>query len=211
MSENVITRRGFVQGTVASCAVLSLGAGLTTVALAEPSEGGASAGKQYGFWIDTIKCNGCGECASACSAANHFTEEEGSNRTVQELFNHFGDGRFISTSCMHCSVPSCEKVCPAGAIKKRDDGIVAVDHDRCIGCKYCYQACPFAIPRYTARGMVKCDCCLEAGVSAGSDPHCVQACPTKALRFGDVDELRKASGGRAQFIQASTGPNCLFS
>ncbi len=207
MSDKTISRRAFF-----TCAAASmLGAASVTLHQAQADADEPAAEVQYGFWIDTEKCDGCGKCVEACAESNGFTEEEGSNRTVKELFNRFGDGRFISTSCMHCSVPSCEQVCPAGAIEKRADGIVAVDRDRCIGCKYCYQACPFGIPRYTSRGMVKCDCCLEAGVKAGDTPKCVEKCATGALRFGDVNRLRKLSGGRAQFIQASTGPNCLFS
>lgn len=209
MNDVILTRRGFACG-VAAVGVAAAG-GATLAAFPETARAEQEK-SQYGFWVDTVRCKGCGECVEACKKANGFTDEEGSNRTVQELFDSFGNGRFVSNSCMHCSVPSCASVCPAGAVEKRADGIVAVDHDRCIGCKYCYQACPFAIPRYSKRvGMIKCDCCLGAGVAAGDEPNCVSACKHGALHYGKIDELKAQTGGRAQSIQASTGPNCLFS
>jgi formate dehydrogenase iron-sulfur subunit len=94
---------------------------------------------------------------------------------------------YIRQSCMHCG--SCAKVCPAKAIVQREDGIVTVDPDKCIGCHYCHQACPFDIPRYGEDGtMRKCIMCYER-VDEGKEPACVEACPTNALTFGYRDEL----------------------
>ena len=87
---------------------------------------------------------------------------------------------------------------------------MTVDHDRCIGCKYCYQACPFGVPHYTSAGMDKCDLCLEAGVALGEAPNCVQACKFRALHFGTIDDLVAGSGGRAKKIEASTGPSYVL-
>ncbi len=93
----------------------------------------------------------------------------------------------VRQSCMHCG--SCAKVCPAKAIVQREDGIVTVDPEKCIGCHYCYQACPFDIPRYAEDGtMRKCIMCHER-VDEGKKPACVEACPTGALTFGYRDEL----------------------
>lgn len=100
-----------------------------------------------------------------------------------------GQKVYVSTSCMHCEDPACATVCPARAITKGEGGVVTVDHDRCIGCKYCYQACPFGVPHYTSAGMDKCDLCLEAGVALGEAPNCVQACKFRALHFGTIDDL----------------------
>ena len=102
------------------------------------------------------------------------------------------------------------KVCPAGAISKRPDGIVVVNHNRCIGCKYCYQACPFGVPHYGKQGMDKCDCCLEAGIPAGDTPYCVQACMFGALKYGKLDELMALNHGTAHRVEASTKPACLL-
>jgi formate dehydrogenase iron-sulfur subunit len=93
----------------------------------------------------------------------------------------------VRNACMHCG--SCAKVCPAKAIVQREDGIVTVDPEKCIGCHYCYQACPFDIPRYGEDGaMRKCIMCHER-VDEGKEPACVEACPTDALIFGYRDEL----------------------
>ncbi len=100
----------------------------------------------------------------------------------------------VRQACMHCG--SCAKVCPAKAIVQREDGIVTVDPDKCIGCHYCYQACPFDIPRYGEDGtMRKCIMCNER-VDAGKEPACVEACPTNALTFGYRDDLVDDGGER---------------
>lgn len=196
-------------------AALAVGACASAVpkrAFAEDAQSAsAEEGVQYGFWSDSYKCDGCGECVKACREHSGTPEDMDARREVLTLYNQFGDRRYVTTSCMHCAVPSCEQVCPAKAITKRADGIVVVDNDRCIGCKYCYQACPFEVPRYSSKGMEKCDYCIGAGVAVGQAPHCVQACTRKALHFGTVDEIAEMSGRRAQPIDASTGPSCFFS
>jgi formate dehydrogenase iron-sulfur subunit len=90
-------------------------------------------------------------------------------------------------ACMHCG--SCAKVCPAKALVQREDGIVTMNPDRCIGCHYCHAACPFEIPQYGKDGaMQKCTMCYQR-VDEGKEPACVEACPTHALSFGFRDEL----------------------
>lgn len=103
---------------------------------------------------------------------------------------------FVRNSCTHCGL--CAQVCPAKALVQRSDGIVEVNPDRCIGCLYCYQACPFDIPRYRDEGedkaVSKCALCT-ARVDAGGTPACVQECPTGALSYGDWAEM--AGAGQA--------------
>ena len=113
---------------------------------------------------------------------------------------------------MHCDEPNRMRVCPAGAISKGEVGIVHVDKDKCIGCKYCYQACPYGVPNYDEEAMDKCDCCLDAGIAPGETPYCVQACIFNALKYEPIDELvakaeacsPPAGGG------APCGPNCYL-
>jgi len=119
--------------------------------------------------------------------------------------------------CMHCREPECEKVCPTGATKKKADGTVIVDSKLCVGCRYCAVACPYGARCFTPewkdyftggkmpssqfaeharkkwfevsdRGVVsKCNFCEER-VEQGRNPACVDACPTEARTFGDLDD-----------------------
>lgn len=162
---------------------------------------------RYGFLVDTDNCINCKKCVAACRAANHTPENMASRRQVTPYKSDFGKQVYISTSCMHCGKPACAEVCPARAISKRADGIVTVDPNRCIGCKYCYQACPFGVPHYREEGMDKCDCCLSAGVAAGEQPHCAQACMFGALKYGNVEDLLAANHNTARQVEASTDPS----
>lgn len=98
-----------------------------------------------------------------------------------------GRDLFTRNSCTHCGV--CAQVCPSRALVQREDGIVTVESDRCIGCYYCYQACPFDVPRYRTEGedktMQKCTMC-SGRIDDGGIPACIEGCPTGALHFGDV-------------------------
>lgn len=85
--------------------------------------------------------------------------------------------------------------------------MVTVDKKKCIGCKYCHQACPYGVPHYDEEGMDKCDCCLGSGVKLGDAPHCVDACHYDALHYGPVDELMAAYGDRAKRIAGPTQPS----
>jgi len=96
----------------------------------------------------------------------------------------------LSISCNHCVDPICARNCPTSALFKREDGIVQIDQDRCIGCKYCAWACPYGAPQYNPETgkMGKCDLCADY-VDQGKRPSCVDACPMRALDFGDYDAL----------------------
>jgi anaerobic dimethyl sulfoxide reductase subunit B (iron-sulfur subunit) len=88
------------------------------------------------------------------------------------------------------------EVCPAGAYRKRDqDGIVVHDPAKCIGCQYCTWTCPYAAPQYSeAEGRVmKCNLCVER-IDAGEQPACVEACPTRAIEVGRVEEVEARPG-----------------
>lgn len=123
----------------------------------------------------------------------------------KNLKEYFKDTPFIIL-CNHCANPSCVRVCPTNATFKSKDGIVMMDFHRCIGCRFCMAACPFGArsfnwfdprpylksvnPEYPTRmkGVVeKCLFCYERLV-VGKIPACVEACPAKALIFGDIYE-----------------------
>jgi molybdopterin-containing oxidoreductase family iron-sulfur binding subunit len=122
-------------------------------------------------------------------------------------------GRDVLVLCNHCDNPPCVRVCPTRATWKRDDGIVAMDEHRCIGCRYCVAACPYGSRSFNwedprpfvahptseyptrTRGVVeKCTLCEER-LAVGRLPACVEACPAGAMTFGDLDE-RGAEIGR---------------
>lgn len=165
---------------------------------------------QYGFLVRTSNCVNCQECVEACRRANSTPPDAPARRKVEQYKTASNQTVYVSTGCMHCEEPACATVCPAHAITKGEGGVVTVDHDRCIGCKYCYQACPFSVPHYTSEGMDKCDCCLSAGIKLGEKPYCVRACKFRALHYGTLDELMAGSGDRAKQVESSTGPSYLL-
>lgn len=183
-----LNRRSFMK-TVGSGAA----AAATVVATTRPA--GAAIGKRkthYGMLIDLRRCIGCHACSVSCKA--EFDVPLGATRSWVEYIEK-GDYPNVSRSflprlCNHCSEPQCVDVCPTGATWKREeDGIVVVDADICIGCKYCIQACP-----YDARfinpvtgSADKCDFCLHR-VAKGLMPSCVNACIGEARIFGDLND-----------------------
>jgi len=103
---------------------------------------------------------------------------------------------FVPKMCNHCEDPVCTQVCPKGATFKTPDGAVLVDEDRCIGCLYCKQACPYgarylrpipARPDGVTRVAGKCTWCWHR-LTKGLEPACVGVCPKKALIFGDLND-----------------------
>ena len=146
-----------------------------------------------GLLIDTTLCIGCGACALACAERNALPAPE-AGRTDAELSDRAltvvqsRGGRFVRKLCMHCDEPTCASVCLVGAFRKTASGPVVYDESRCIGCRYCMQACPFSVPRYEWGEVLprvrKCDLCAER-LASGLPPACASACPTGATRFGE--------------------------
>ncbi|MEW6509629.1 MAG: 4Fe-4S dicluster domain-containing protein [Bacteroidota bacterium] len=167
----------------------------------------------YGMGIQVNKCIGCGRCVEACKDENEvprepfyfrtwverYTVKKDGSSTVQSI-----DGRisrtadaidekdimrsfFVPKLCNQCDNPPCVQVCPVGATFKTDDGVILVDADRCIGCRYCIQACPYGaryLNPYTETAD-KCTFCYHR-ITKGLLPACVEVCPTQARIFGDT-------------------------
>ena len=161
--------------------------------------------KQYAFYVDSSACSGCKACQMACKD-RHCLPVGLLWRRVYEVAGgdwvRSGPAWFssvfaynISLACNHCVEPICAEVCPARAITKRVDGIVLLDSEKCLGCKYCAWACPYGAPQYDAEAgcMTKCNFCVE-DLEAGLPPSCVAACPLRALDFGDRAELEERYG-----------------
>lgn len=169
---------------------------------------------QYGFYVELERCTKCWACQIACKSWKGIDAGTVSLRRVVEVTNgKFPDltRTFISLSCMHCDKPACVAVCPTGALSKRsEDGIVVVDATKCIGCHYCFFACPFGIPQYDGT-MQKCDMCLDR-LAEGKEPMCVATCPNGALHFGTMEELAKMAQQKAATkLAASTTPSLIIS
>jgi anaerobic dimethyl sulfoxide reductase subunit B (iron-sulfur subunit) len=102
---------------------------------------------------------------------------------------------YLSISCQHCASPACLIVCPSSAISKSDDGIVHIDQEKCIRDQSCLYACPYGAPQFgsdSAR-MSKCDMCADLR-AIDKNPACVDACPLRALDWGEMTELREKYG-----------------
>ncbi|RJX73665.1 dimethylsulfoxide reductase subunit B [Vibrio sinensis] len=166
--------------------------------------------KQYGFYVDTTRCTGCKTCTVACKDKNDSpldvsfrrVYEYGSGEWIEEngTWKQNVSGYYVSLSCNHCANPACVKACPTGAMHKRkEDGLVLVDQERCVGCQYCTMACPYGAPQYDSekKHMSKCDGCIDR-INQGLKPTCVEACPLRAIDFAPIEELKSKYSGTAE-------------
>lgn len=162
--------------------------------------------RQLGFYLDSRACIGCKACQTACKDKNdlpvgvnwrkvlEFTggswKAEGNNLVPENVFAYY-----LTVSCQHCENPPCMPVCPTSAISKDKDGIVNIDPAKCMGCQYCSWACPYGAPQFGKKGepMSKCDMCADLR-AIDQNPACVDACPLRALEWGDMAELREKYG-----------------
>ncbi len=182
---------------------------------------------QFAYALNISRCVGCRRCVHACVEENNQSRDpeiqyirvlEMPEGTFDlEKSDHYYDpdtvpakGKYyLPVQCQHCENPACVKACPVGATWKDEDGIVVIDYDWCIGCRYCEAACPywarrfnFAEPkipkdqinpemaylgnRIRPKGtMEKCTFCLGR-VRNGLLPKCAEACPAGARQFGNL-------------------------
>jgi anaerobic dimethyl sulfoxide reductase subunit B len=161
---------------------------------------------QLGFYVDMNLCTGCKACQVACKDKwdlkkgvlwRRVAEYSGGNWIVQgETFKQNIFAYYVSVSCNHCEAPICAEVCPTkGIVKRSKDGVVLIDAERCIGCRYCQWACPYGALQYSeeAGHMTKCNFCYD-NLDKGLQPACVASCPSRALKFGPMDELQRKYG-----------------
>lgn len=154
--------------------------------------------KQYGMLIDLKRCIGCQACTLACKVENDTALGVEWHRVLTVGGEHTDSPRgtypnlsmyWLPMPCMHCQEPPCAEACPTEAITRRDDGIVLIDQDKCVGCGYCRWACPYDGAQYNAEeGVVeKCTFCAHR-VDWGLEPFCVEACVWGARIFGDLND-----------------------
>lgn len=152
-----------------------------------------------GFYVDLQRCIGCRTCQVACKDRRDLQSAGPRPRRVDS----FECGTYpdvslfhLALSCNHCDDPACVAGCPTAALHKAGNGTVQYDADRCVVCRNCMTVCPYGAPQHDedANLIAKCDAC-KALRDAGRNPVCVDACPMRALEFGELDELRAAHGG----------------
>jgi len=147
----------------------------------------------YGFVYDQTRCIGCNACQMACKDG-HDLELSQFFRRVQTLEYTDDQGQLVvmhySGCCNHCQDAPCVEHCPTGAMHRQEDGTVAVEQEKCIGCSTCTWVCPYGAPKVshkTGRSM-KCDACLDRR-KEGKEPLCVEACLTHCLKLIDLKTL----------------------
>ncbi len=188
-------------------------------------------GVLYGYGLDISRCIGCRRCVYACVEENNQSRDpqihwikvlEFERETaIREIdleegnlyYNHetvpAEDKFYLPVACQHCEDSPCAQVCPTGATWQEPDGIVVIDYDWCIGCRYCMAACPYGARHFNwaepnvpdeeinpnmhvlgnkprTKGVVeKCTFCIQR-VREGRYPACLEACPVGARKFGNL-------------------------
>jgi len=135
-------------------------------------------------------CSGCLSCMIACSLAHEGSVSMSTSRIQisRYVFDDFPND-IIGFTCQQCDDPKCVENCPQEAchIDTKNGNVRVIDKDKCIGCKTCFESCPFTPRRLvwdSANGKsTKCDLCTNAPYNNKSEPACVAICPQKALKF----------------------------
>ena len=216
----------------------------------------------YGYGLDISRCIGCRRCVYGCVDENNQSrdpqihwirvlefEREAAIRGIDledgnPYYDHekvpAEDKFYLPVACMQCEDSPCTNVCPTGATWSEPDGIVAIDYDWCIGCRYCMAACPYGARKFNwgepsvpadeinpdmhllgnrprARGVVeKCSFCIQR-VRQGRYPACLEACPVGARKFGNLldpdSEIRYLLKHKRTFVLKSelrTNPKFFY-
>lgn len=180
---------------------------------------------RYGMVIDLKRCIGCYSCMVSCKAANFVPPGVFFARVLIKEYGKYPNPLklFTPVLCNNCKDAACVRVCPSGATTQREDGIVLLDYNKCVGCRYCMMACPYGsrcfykkqLEYFPGQGLtpwekmglekiqtgvvMKCTFCqekvdvavkkgLKPGLDREATPVCVNACPSKARYFGDLND-----------------------
>lgn len=175
---------------------------------------------QLGFIIDHSRCIGCHACTIACKSENDVPL--GDFRTWVKYTEEgvFPEVRrsFAVLRCNQCTKPPCVDICPTNALEKLGNGVVDINHESCIGCKSCMQACPYdALYINEDEGIAeKCHFCNHRA-EIGLAPACAVVCPTEAIIPGDFDDplsyvsrILKAEDLKGRKVEAGTVPNVFY-
>jgi formate dehydrogenase iron-sulfur subunit len=147
-----------------------------------------------GILVDISLCIGCESCMEACRTANGLkpTSQRRLSPDNYVIVENLEADVYYRHACMHCEHATCVSACPVAALEKTELGPVIWHAEKCMGCRYCLQACPFQIPTYEWHNPVpsvrKCTMCYDR-IVAGGQPACTEACPTGAILFGEREDL----------------------
>jgi molybdopterin-containing oxidoreductase family iron-sulfur binding subunit len=180
--------------------------------------------RKFVMVIDLAKCKNALKCVSACNKHHYITGENAWLKVHKMQESKDTASYWMPRTCMHCDQPACVTVCPVDATFKRKDGLVLIDNERCIGCRFCMAACPYSTrvfnwsepeyggtseitmdmggedysPDYTGKPSIKGtpDKCdfCPHTIKNGELPHCVTACPNGVFYFGDKYEDTVTNG-----------------
>jgi formate dehydrogenase iron-sulfur subunit len=178
-----------------------------------------------GFLTDATICIGCKACEVACKQWNQLPADAASDIFTLTGFSYDNTvdlgattwrhvafveratptgvaWLMLSDVCKHCVHAGCLDACPTGAIIRTEFGTVIIQDNVCNGCGYCVPACPFGVPQidHDDGGSHKCTLCYDR-LRGGLSPACATACPTGSIRFGEVDELRRAGRERVATLR----------
>lgn len=183
-------------------------------------------GRRWVWVIDLSKCRNARKCMAACNKAHNLYPEQHHINTLEIQESENTAPYYFPKPCMHCDDPPCTAVCPVDATFKRQDGIVLIDNERCIGCRFCIAACPYSarvfhwkepnnkpedldkpynielnIPQKKGtitKCLMSADRCRE-----GELPYCVSACPNGVYYFGDENEDAVTNGTTKETVAFS--------
>lgn len=183
-------------------------------------------GKKFVLVVDLGKCKNARKCMDKCEAVHQLRPDQHHLNVLLMKDSEHTSPYYMPKHCQHCDNPPCVKVCPVDATFKRSDGIVLIDNERCIGCRFCIAACPYTARSFNwyepidaekykdipydieknvpqKKGTVtKCtfsaDCLRE-----GKLPYCVSACPNGVYYFGNVYENAVTNGTTGETVSLS--------
>ncbi|MCE7791480.1 4Fe-4S dicluster domain-containing protein [Salipaludibacillus sp. CUR1] len=182
----------------------------------------------YAKLVDVTKCTACRACMVACKNWNDLpsdsqayggtyqshTKCDGKTWNVLQMKEYETSSGgfewlFRHQACMHCEEAACEKVCPESAISTTSLGNVVIDQEKCVGCSYCTQNCPFDVVELaeyvtedgeTVERAQKCTMC-DGRIQAGLQPACADICGMDAIVFGKKEEMKKLAEARLNEVK----------
>jgi molybdopterin-containing oxidoreductase family iron-sulfur binding subunit len=183
-------------------------------------------GKKFVMVIDLAKCKNARKCMHACQSVHQLKPEQHHINVLEMDDEVNGATYFMPKPCMHCDVPQCVSVCPVDATFKRQDGLVLIDNERCIGCRFCIAACPYSARTFNWTDPkdaekykdVPYDIELNVPQKLGTVtkcafsadrlredklPYCVSACPNSVYYFGNSNEDFVTNGTTKKTVRLS--------